>query len=77
MERRVLARRGWVGEKSGLFEHSVRCSSDVLYVWAIECPPCPIVFLQPAQPIEAGREPGIMGSQFRVAVEEGDVGTIS
>ena len=28
-ERRVLARRGWAGEKSGLFEHPARCAPDV------------------------------------------------
>ena len=34
-ERRVLARRGWAGEKSGLFEHPARCSPIVLDVRAI------------------------------------------
>ncbi len=29
-ERRVLARRGWVGEKSGLFEHPAWYSSVVM-----------------------------------------------
>jgi hypothetical protein len=39
-ERRVLARRGWAGEKSGLFEHPARCSPVVLDVRAIEFSPC-------------------------------------
>jgi hypothetical protein len=39
-DRRVLARRGWAGEKSGLFEHPARGSPVVLDVRAIEFPPC-------------------------------------
>jgi hypothetical protein len=35
-ERRVLARRGWAGEKSGLFEHPARCSPVVLDMWIRE-----------------------------------------
>jgi hypothetical protein len=31
-ERRVSARRGWAGEKSGLFEHPARCFPIVLDV---------------------------------------------
>jgi hypothetical protein len=38
--RRVSARQGWAGEKSGLFEHPARGSSDVLDVRAIEFPLC-------------------------------------
>ena len=35
-ERRVLARRGWVGEKFGLFEHPAWASSCVPDVPSIE-----------------------------------------
>src|SRR3989442_10014506 len=38
-ERRVSARRGWAGEKSGLFEHPARRSPLLLNVRAIEFPP--------------------------------------
>jgi len=38
--RRVSARQGWAGEKSGLFEHPARSSLVVLDVRAIEFPPC-------------------------------------
>ena len=43
--RRVLARQGWAGEKSGLFEHPARCSPGVLDVRTIEDPPCHNGFL--------------------------------
>ena len=33
-------RQGWAGEKSGHFEHPARCFPVVLYVRAIEFPPC-------------------------------------
>ena len=38
--RRVSARWGWAGKKSGLFEHPARGSPVVLDVRAIEFPPC-------------------------------------
>ena len=38
-ERRVLARRGWAGEKSGHFEHPAQSSSVVLDVRTIEFKP--------------------------------------
>jgi hypothetical protein len=38
--RRISARRGWAGEKSGLFEHPVRCSPVVLDERTIEFSPC-------------------------------------
>jgi hypothetical protein len=38
--RRVLARQGWAGEKSGLFHHPARGSFVGLDVWAVESPPC-------------------------------------
>ncbi len=38
--RRVSARQGWAGEKSGLFDHPARGSSVGLDVWAVEFPPC-------------------------------------
>ena len=38
--RRVSARQGWAGEKSGLFEHPARGSPVVLDVQTIEFPPC-------------------------------------
>ena len=34
--RRVSARQGWVGEKSGLFEHPARVSSSYASLHAIE-----------------------------------------
>ena len=38
--RRVSTRQGWVGEKSGLFEHPARGSTVALDMRAIEFPPC-------------------------------------
>jgi len=38
-ERRVLARRGWAGEKSGHFEHPAQSSPVVLDVRTIEFKP--------------------------------------
>jgi len=38
--RRVSARQGWAGEKSGLFEHPAWCTPVALDVRAIEYPPC-------------------------------------
>jgi hypothetical protein len=46
-KRRVSARRGWAGEKSGLFEHpagvfsrcAARLSSSQAYVQTVEAPP--------------------------------------
>ncbi len=40
VDRRVSARRGWAGVKSGLFEHPAHSSLVVLDVQAIEFPPC-------------------------------------
>jgi hypothetical protein len=39
-ERRVLARRGWAGEKSGFFEHPVWCSPVIPDVQISEIPAC-------------------------------------
>ena len=39
-KRRVLARQGWAGEKSGLFEHPARGSPVVLDVQTIEFQQC-------------------------------------
>jgi hypothetical protein len=38
--RRVSARQGWAGEKSGLFEHPAWWTPDVLDVRTSEFPPC-------------------------------------
>src|SRR5438874_12443321 len=38
--RRVLARQGWVGEKSGLFEHPAWCSHVVPDMRISEIPAC-------------------------------------
>jgi hypothetical protein len=36
VERRVLGRRGWAGEKSGLFEHPAWCTPVILDVQTSE-----------------------------------------
>jgi len=46
-ERRVLASRGWTGEKSRLFEHPMRYSPLVHNVQVIEVRPCQMVFPEP------------------------------
>jgi hypothetical protein len=46
--RRISARQGWVGEKSGLFEHPAGCSPFVPEVL-----PSEMVFPQPANKSEA------------------------
>ena len=43
-ERRVLARRGWAGEKSGLFEHPAWCTPGIPDVQTSEVQPCPQSF---------------------------------
>ena len=43
-ERRVLARRGWVGEKSGLFEHPAWWTPVIPDVQISEIPACPQSF---------------------------------
>ena len=40
-ERRVLARRGWAGEKSGLFEHPAWCTPGIPDVQTREVPVYP------------------------------------
>ena len=39
--RRVPARRGWAGEKSGLFEHPAWCTPVIQDVWTSEISVCP------------------------------------
>ena len=39
-ERRVLARRGWAGEKSGLFEHPAQGAPVIPDVQISEIPAC-------------------------------------
>ena len=41
-ERRILARRGWVGEKSGFFEHP----AGVLFTWLGLCRPSNFCFAE-------------------------------
>ena len=39
--KRVLAQRGWAGEKSGLFEQPAWCTPIILDVQTNEIPPLP------------------------------------
>ena len=50
-ERRVLARRGWEGEKYGLFEHPAWCTPVIPDVQISEIGACHRVFPQPARPV--------------------------
>ena len=69
-ERRVLARRGWVGEKSGLFEHPAWCTPVIPDVQISEIPACPRVFPQPANGQLAGPVPPT-GSYMGYVTSEG------
>jgi hypothetical protein len=55
-ERRVLARQGWAGEKSGLFEHPACGFPVVLDVQAIEFHRAIIVFLSLLEPFACDRQ---------------------
>ena len=54
-ERRVLARRGWVGEISELFEHPAHRPSVVLYAWVIEFHCATIGFPQPTSRLKPAK----------------------